>query len=100
MQPTSHFETLTKRSMQLQTQIEKFVSDLRRLVRTIEANIETEEGRANVSDPTKPNYPDAARRLGVRRENLVATISLLEGNSAAETASSLWRLLGDLSSDQ
>ena len=83
MQPASHFETLTNRSVLAQARIETFISDLRCLVQAIEANIETEEERANVFDRTKPNYPDAARRLGVRRENLLATISLLEGDKPA-----------------
>jgi hypothetical protein len=82
MDASSQFETLTKRSLRVQTKIETFVSDLRQLVRAIEAHIKFEEDHANVSDPMKAIYPDVARRLAVRRENLIATIASLEGNSA------------------
>ena len=80
---TSHFETLTNRSALIETKIERFISDLRHLVQAIEASIETEEERANIFDRTGPDYPDAARRLGVRRDNLLATIASLEGDYRA-----------------
>jgi hypothetical protein len=88
MQPTSHFETLTERSVLVQSKIETFIADLRRLVQAIEANIQTEEDRVNVFDRTKPDYPDTARRLGVRRDNLIATIALLESDPASPVLAS------------
>jgi len=80
MQPASYFETLTKRSVVIQAKIETFVSDLRRLSQMLEAEIKTEEERANVSDCRKASYPDVARRLRLRRDNLLATIALMEGD--------------------
>lgn len=89
VQPTSHFETLTNRSVLVQARIEALVADLRRLVQAIEANIQTEEERANAFDRAKPDYPDTARRLGVRRDNLMATIDLLERDSVITARSAL-----------
>ncbi len=78
MQPTSHFETLAERSVSIQSRIKTFIHDLHRLVRLLEADIETEEDRTDNFDYTSANYSDLARRLRLRRDNLIATIALLE----------------------
>jgi len=70
-------ETFTKHSVNAAIQLSLFIAELRRYVRLIEADIQIEEGRLqNLSNAT---YPTTARHLGVRRDNLNATISLLEG---------------------
>ena len=79
MHRISHFEILTNRSVLIQAKTERFISDLRRLVQLLEAGIETEEERVGVFDLKCENYPVSARQLRLRRDNLMATISRLEG---------------------
>ena len=79
MSNASRFETLTSRNVLIQKRTKGLISDLRRLVRLLEADIDMEEERIGISDPTSPDYSVSARKLGARRENLIATISRLEG---------------------
>ena len=79
MDDVSRFETLTNRNVLIQERTKRFISDLRRLVRLLEVDIEVEEERTGILDLTNMNYPVLARKLRVRRENLTATISRLEG---------------------
>jgi hypothetical protein len=79
----SRFETLTNRNVLIQKRTKGLISDLRRLVRLLEADIDMEEERLGISDPTNPDYSVSARKLGARRENLIATISRLEGTLVA-----------------
>jgi len=72
-------ETFTKHSVNAAIQLSLFIAELRRYVRLIEADIQIEEGRLQVFDLSNATYPTTARHLGVRRDNLNATISLLEG---------------------
>jgi hypothetical protein len=51
-----------------------------RLVQLLKVDIEFEEERTGISDPMNSNYSDLARKLRARRDNLIATISGLEGN--------------------
>ena len=46
------------------------------------ADIEHEEARAGVRDLSDPAYPVLARSLRARRENIGATIALLEPSGA------------------
>jgi len=80
MVTSSHFENLTDRYVLVQERIQTFISDLRRLVLLIEAEIETEEERTSSFDPANSNYRGSVRNLRTRRDNLVATISRLEEN--------------------
>jgi hypothetical protein len=79
MDDVSRFETLTNRNVLFQERTKRFISDLRRLVQLLDVDLETEEERTGILDPTNMNYPVLARKLRVRRENLTATISRLEG---------------------
>ena len=52
-------------------------AELQRSVGLIEADIRAEEERANAFDRSSATYPALARHLRDRRDNLLATISLL-----------------------
>jgi hypothetical protein len=84
MRTVSRFETLTNRHVLLQKRTDRFISDLRRLVQLLEADIEFDEERTGISDPANSNYSDLARKLRARRDNLIATISRLEEPRAAD----------------
>jgi flagellar biosynthesis/type III secretory pathway chaperone len=78
MPNVSHFETLTERYVLVQQRTETLISDLRRLVHLIEADIKSEEERVGIFNPTRSDYPVTARQLKARWQNLTSTISRLE----------------------
>ena len=82
MNKISRFETLTNRKILIEERAERFISDLQRIVRLLEADIEIEKERAGVSDPKNPNYSTLARAIGARRDNLIATIERLKSSTA------------------
>ena len=59
-------------------QIATLISDLRRSVDILSADIEHTEARAGVRDVSDAAYPVLARSLRKRRENIGATIASLE----------------------
>jgi hypothetical protein len=69
-------------------QIATLIGNLSRSVELLTVDIEHEEARAGVSDLSDPAYPVLARSLRVRRDNIGATIALLE-NLRAPKASAL-----------
>lgn len=72
---TSHFETSINRTSHALTAL---ISDLRRTVRYFDLDIEVEETRAGIFDVQNAEYPILARSLRTRRDNLLATIAILE----------------------
>jgi hypothetical protein len=72
---TSHFETSINRTAHALTAL---ILDLRRTVRYFDLDIEVEETRAGIFDVQCPEYPILARNLRARRDNLLATIAILE----------------------
>ena len=72
---TSHFETSINR---MSLNLSALITDLRRVVQYFEIDIEVEETRANVFDVQSTDYPNVARKLRTRRDNLLATIAMLE----------------------
>ncbi|WP_024339034.1 hypothetical protein [Bradyrhizobium japonicum] len=58
--------------------LDALIADLWWRVRLINTDILEEEGRAGVFDPHQPTYPLLAANLRARRDNLVATIGVLE----------------------
>jgi hypothetical protein len=64
------------------------IGSLSRSVALLTVDIEHEETRVGVRDLSDPAYPVLARSLRVRRENIGATIALLE-NLRAPKASAL-----------
>jgi hypothetical protein len=83
MRTASRFETLTKRKVLIQGRTGRLISDMRRLIQLLEADIDCEEERTGIFDPMNSNYSVAARQLKARRDNLTATISRLERSAAA-----------------
>ena len=67
-------------------QLSILIADLHRLVGLIEADIRAEEERAHAFDHSSPTYPVLARQLRARRDNLLATISLLEARRVPAAA--------------
>ena len=77
MQPTSRLETLLnhpRTAMKLQA----LIADLRWRVQLLGCDIKEEEKRTGVSDLSNGAYPILARNLRTRRDNLLATITMLE----------------------
>ena len=80
-------ETLRGTAATNKLQIATLIGDLSRLD-ILSADIEHEEARAGVRDVSDPTYPVLARSLRTRRENIVATIAMLE-NLGAPKASAI-----------
>jgi hypothetical protein len=59
------------------------ISDLAKTVRLLDCDILTEEERTLVFDPQDPTYPMLARTLRTRRDNLKATIAMLDIKAGA-----------------
>ena len=68
--------------------IATLIGNLSRSVELLTGDIEHEEARAGVYDLSNPAYPVLARSLRGRRDNIGATIALLE-NLRAPKASAL-----------
>ena len=81
MQPMSRLETLLnppRTAMKLQA----LINDLRRQVQLLDADIQDEEKRTGISDVSNTAYPILARNWRTRRDNLLATIMVLESQLA------------------
>jgi hypothetical protein len=81
MQPTSRLETLPnhpRTTMKLRT----LINDLHWRVQLLDADVQDEEKRTGISDPSNSAYPILARNLRTRRGNLLATITMLESRLA------------------
>jgi hypothetical protein len=71
-------ETLRETAATNRFQIAILISDLRRSMNILTADIEHEEERAGVRDLRDPAYPVLARTLMARRDNIEATIGALQ----------------------
>jgi hypothetical protein len=76
--PGSHFETSTNPTTPVVGKLTALISDLRKTVRLLEIDIEAEETHADVFDVHSADYSILARNLRARRDNLLATIAMLE----------------------
>jgi hypothetical protein len=77
MQRTSRLETLLnhpRSAMKLQA----LIADLRWRVQLLDCDIKDEEKRTGISNVSNSAYPILARNLRTRRDNLLATITMLE----------------------
>ena len=86
MQPTSHLETLLnhpRTTMKLQA----LIADLGRRVQLLDSDIQDEEKRTGISNVSNAAYPILARNLRTRRDNLLATITVLESKASVTAAS-------------
>ena len=77
MQPTSRLE-IPRTAIKLHA----LISDLRWRVQLLDSDIQDEEKRTGISDVSNTAYPILARNLRTRRGNLLATITMLESQSA------------------
>jgi len=59
------------------------VADLHLRVQVLDTDIHDEEQRTSMFDVTSVAYPVLARNLRIRRDNLMATIRMLESHLAA-----------------
>lgn len=79
MHPISHFETRPndlRATMKLRT----LVADLHLRVEVLGTDIRDEEQRTGIFDLANVAYPILARNLRARRDNLLATIRVLESH--------------------
>jgi hypothetical protein len=81
MQPTSRLETLLNHP-RTAMKLHVLISDLRWRVQLLDSDIQEEEKRTGISDPSNSAYPILARNLRTRRGNLLATITMLESRLA------------------
>jgi hypothetical protein len=77
-------ETLRSTAAVNRFQIVTLIVNLSRSVELLTVDIEHEEARAGVSNASDPAYPVPARSLRMRRDNIRATIALLENLRAPE----------------
>jgi hypothetical protein len=77
MQPISRFETRLN-DLRAITKLRALVANLLLRVRFLDADIKDEEQRKGIFDVNDVAYPLLARNLRARRDNLLATIRVLE----------------------
>jgi hypothetical protein len=82
MQPTSRFETPLN-NPRTTLKLRALIADLNRQVQLLESDIQDEQKRTGIFDVANIAYPTLARNLRARRDNLLVTIRLLEGQLAA-----------------
>ena len=78
MQPTSRLETPLN-NPRTATKLQSLIADLRWQVQLLETDIQDEQKRTGIFDVSSIAYPTLARNLRTRRDNLLVTIALLEG---------------------
>jgi hypothetical protein len=82
MQPTSRLET-QQNNPRTTLKLQALIADLRWQVQLLEADIQEEQKRTGIFDVSSIAYPTLARNLRARRDNLLVTITLLEGQLPA-----------------
>jgi hypothetical protein len=82
MHPISRFETRSNDPRTIM-KLQVLIADLRRQVLLLESDIHDEQTRSGIFDVANIAYPTLARTLRARRDNLLVTITLLEGQLAA-----------------
>jgi hypothetical protein len=78
-----HFGNANNTAVRELARIEALIVDLGRRAQLLEDDIAAEEERARVFNHSDAAYPIAARILAVRRENVKATIAMLEKRLAS-----------------
>jgi hypothetical protein len=81
MQPISHFRTQLN-DLCATMKLRALVADLRLQAHFLDQGIDDEEQRTGIFDVSNFAYPILARTLGARRDNLLATIRVLESRMA------------------
>jgi hypothetical protein len=82
MQPTSRLET-QQNNPRTTLKLRALIADLRWQVQLLESDIQDEQKRTGIFDVSSIAYPTLARNLRTRRDNLLVTIALLEGQLPA-----------------
>ena len=82
MQPTSRLET-QQNNPRTTLKLRALIADLRWQVQLLESDIQDEQKRTGIFDVSSIAYPTLARNLRARRDNLLVTITLLEGQLPA-----------------
>jgi hypothetical protein len=80
----SRYETQPddRRDLRATMKLRALVTDLQLRVRVLDADIHDEEQRTSIFDVANVAYPILARNLRARRDNLLATIRVLESHLA------------------
>jgi hypothetical protein len=81
MPPISRFE-MRPNDLRATMKLRALVADLHLRIQVLGTDIHDEEQRANIFDVANVAYPILARNLRVRRDNLLATIKVLESHLA------------------
>jgi ABC-type transporter Mla subunit MlaD len=63
--------------------VRTIIADLSRVIQILDYDVATEEGRSQISDQLNAEYPMLARTIAARRDNLKATIAVLEARLAS-----------------
>jgi hypothetical protein len=91
----SRFETTAKpyisashprraaRARQDSFQLQQMISDMRRFIAGLDTEITLEEDRVRVHDQSHYTYPITAKTMRTRRDNLMMTITALDGQLQA-----------------
>ena len=81
MHPASHFRTQLN-DLRVTMKLRALVADLHSQVHFLNKGIHDEEQRTGIFDVSNVAYPILARTLRARRDNLFATIRVLESRMA------------------
>lgn len=77
MQPISHLDTRLD-SFRATMKLRALIADLHTQAQVLDNDIQEEQRRTGVFDAADVTYSTLARHLNARRDNLLATIRLLE----------------------
>jgi hypothetical protein len=78
MKMQRHFEIGNEAAVRQLAQISTMIADFGQTLQVLDCEILTEEEGARVCDPTDIAYPNLARAMRIRRDNLKVTIGFLE----------------------
>jgi hypothetical protein len=77
--PISRYDTRPN-DLRATMKLRALVADLKLRVQVLDTDIHDEEQRTGIFDTANVTYPILARNLRVRRDNLLATIKVLESH--------------------
>lgn len=78
MKHKRHYEHINQTAVREEATIVAIVATMHRTVQLLDCDVRSEEERSRVCDLSDVNYPILARTLAARRDNMKATISVLE----------------------
>jgi hypothetical protein len=86
MKHACHFGNANQTAAQEAGRLKTMISDLNRAVKIFDADRTAEEERSQIFDPKNAEYPMLARTIVSRRDNIIATIAVLETRLASVEA--------------